>query len=126
MDIQNRLRELLLPVFGLESINEIKPEYSLINDLGADSLDFVEIIHIIETQFGVVVKANEIMVGGSGIYPDDIFVDGRLTDVGVSLLSENYHGREDSFRPGMTKVEVFSLLTVKDLADIIKSKMHGG
>ena len=70
--IENKLRELLLPVFGLDSVEQIKSQDSLINDLGADSLDFVEIIYILEHHFGVVVKADEIMIKGANINTDDL------------------------------------------------------
>ncbi len=126
MNIEKKLRELFLPVFGLESIDEINPEASLINDLGADSLDFVEILHLIERHFGVVIKTDEVMFGGANINTNDLFVNGRLTVEGASLLWSNFPEKKDSFKTGMTKIELFSLLTVRDLVKIIKSKMRQG
>jgi len=88
--IENKLRELLLPVFGLDSVEQIKSQDSLINDLGADSLDFVEIIYILEHHFGVVVKADEIMIKGANINTDDLFIDGRLSEKGAKILQKNF------------------------------------
>ena len=41
---EEKLREILLPVLGLDEIEEVQPEHSLVKDLEADSIDFVEII----------------------------------------------------------------------------------
>ncbi|UCE21743.1 MAG: hypothetical protein JSV46_05885 [Candidatus Aminicenantes bacterium] len=123
MEVENKLRELLLPVFGLNSIDEIKPEYSLVNDLDADSLDFVEIMHLIEVKFGVVISQNDILIGGKNIETDNLFEDGILTPEGESLLKENFPERKNSLKSGMTKVDLFSLITVRDFAKIIEEKL---
>jgi len=72
MNIETKLRELLIPVFGLNTVDEIQPQHSLVSDLGATSIDFVEISYIVESNFGVVIKTNELMIGGITINPDDI------------------------------------------------------
>ena len=118
-EISEKLRELLLPVFGLDSIEEIKPEHSLVNDLDADSLDFIEIIHVVEVNFGVVLTQEEIMIGGKNMQKGGLFEDGELTAGGEALLKKNFPERADQLKIGMTKVEMFSLLTVRDLGNII-------
>lgn len=124
MNIEERLRELLLPVFGLDSIDEIRPEASLVKDLGADSLDFVEIIYLIERDFGVILKANEIIVGGINIDPDNLFSDDKLTEEGAALLNKYFpESPSDRFKAGMTRIGLFESLTVKDFANIIKARM---
>jgi acyl carrier protein len=120
MDIENKLRELLLPVLGLDSIQEIKPEAALVKDLDADSIDFVEIIYLIEQNFGVVLKTDEIIV--AGVEPDTLFQEGKLTSEGASMINNNLPGSRDRYRPGMTKMDLFSVLSVSDLAHIIKLK----
>jgi acyl carrier protein len=126
MDIEEKLREILLPVFGLNSTKEIQPESSFVNDLGADSIDFVEIIYLIESNFGVVIKINEIISGTIKINPDDLFTDGLLTEEGASLIHENLPESTDRFRAGLTKKDIFSILTVRDLSNLIKvKKSHG-
>lgn len=121
-----KLNEILAQVFNLESPDAIKDTDSLISDLGADSLDFVEIIHLIERSFGVIIKTNEIMLGGKDLTMEQLFVDGRLTSGGAESLKEVFSGKKDMFREGMTKVELFTLLTVGDLEEIIRSKMVSG
>lgn len=124
--MEEQLKKILARVFNLEMPQAINDTDSLIRDLGADSLDFVEIIHLIERNFGVVIKADEIMLGGSGLAMDELFVDGRLTADGAELLSVAFAAKQAQFRNGMTKVELFTLLTVADLAAIVRTKLATG
>ena len=126
MNIEEKLRELLIPVFALNSIDDIQPEHSFVNDLGADSLDFVEIIYLIESHFGVVLKVNELISGTIKINTDDLFTDGLLTEEGAAIIHENLPESSDRFKAGLTKKDIFSLLTVKDLVNLIRIKMSNG
>jgi acyl carrier protein len=124
--MQAALNQLLAQVFNLESPDTIRGSDSLIADLGADSLDFVEILHLIERTFGVVVRTDEILLGGSGLKMDDLFVDGRLSATGAGLLRSAFPAKAEQFNEAMTKVEMFSLLTVADLLAIIQAKQAAG
>ncbi|MCP5103816.1 MAG: hypothetical protein GY950_10580 [bacterium] len=121
MKVETKLRELLLPVLGLDSIDEVPPDVSLVEDLDADSIDFVEILYVVEQNFGVVLKTDEIVV--AGIDSKIIFQDGRLTKKGAELIGTNLPAASGRYKEGMTKIELFSALTVNDLAHIIKMKM---
>lgn len=118
MDIELRLREALLPVFGLDSIEEIPPEASLVRDIGADSLDFVEITYIIESDFGVTLKTGELLAIGAGKTADEHFVEGRLTAEGAAALNAQLSG-EHRFTAGMTKIALFESISTRDLARLI-------
>lgn len=119
-ETENKLRELLLPVFGLNSIDEVKPEHSLVNDLGAESIDFVEIAYIIESHFNVNIKTNELMIGSISINPDELFVEGKLTAKGADMINENFG--EKRFSEGQLRRDLFGGITVRDLARIINLK----
>lgn len=120
------LQEILGQVFNLESPATIRESDSLIADLGADSLDFVELLHLIERNLGVVIRTDEIMLAGSGLQMAELFVDGRLSAVGAERLQLAFPAKAGQFRTAMTKVEMFSLLTVADLAAIIRAKQAEG
>lgn len=121
MNINEKLRELLLPVFGLSSVDEIQAHHSLVMDLGATSIDFVEISYIIESNFGVTIKTTELMIGGTAVNPDDIFIDGVLTSEGADMLNQNLGSKK--FSAGQTRRELYESITVTDLAYIIEVKM---
>lgn len=123
MDIEMKLREILLPVFALGSVDQIPPEASLVEDIGADSIDFVEIVYLIEQHFGVVLKISEVLVGGRLHDPDELFAEGELTAEGAEILNGAFPGAHGRFRAGLTRMALFSLLTVRDLAGIITAKL---
>jgi acyl carrier protein len=57
-EIIEKINNFLVEEFELEA-DQLKPEAQLKADLGIDSLDFVDIIVIIEKNFGFKVKAEE-------------------------------------------------------------------
>ena len=117
--IEKRLQEMFLPVFGLVSVDDIPVDASLVKDIGADSLDFVEIIYIIEREFGVALKAGELVSGGTKIDMDAFFVEGRLTASGAEALQNHFPDSGKRFAEGMTKIDLFHSISVRDLADTI-------
>jgi acyl carrier protein len=57
-EIIEKINNFLVDEFELEE-EQLKPDAQLKSDLGIDSLDFVDIIVIIEKNFGFKVKAEE-------------------------------------------------------------------
>jgi acyl carrier protein len=51
-NIEERVKEIIADQLGV-SIDQIKPESKFVDDLGADSLDVVELIMAFEEEFGV-------------------------------------------------------------------------
>jgi len=51
-DILERLKNIVVEKLGVEE-SEIRPDASFIDDLGADSLDIVELIMAIEEEFDI-------------------------------------------------------------------------
>ena len=52
MPIEERLKEIIIKQFG-ESEKQVTLESSFVNDLGADSLDIVELVMELEDEFDV-------------------------------------------------------------------------
>lgn len=52
MNIDERIKEIIAEQLGVKK-EEIKPESSFIDDLGADSLDTVEVVMALEEEFGI-------------------------------------------------------------------------
>jgi acyl carrier protein len=123
MNVEEKLREILLPVFGLDKMEYIQPDHSLVKDLGAESLDFVEIVYLIEKNFGVSIETKEMLVGTSDLKVEELFRDGKLTSEGCKMLIKEFPHSKESIKEGMSKITLFSLVTVGDLARIIDSKM---
>ena len=119
MDVETKLRELLLPVLGLSSIDQIQPDHALVNDLGAESIDFVEILYAIETNFGVKISIQEISMVEYGA--KDV-QEGVLTDGLAEKLNKDFD--TERFKAGQTAREIFETFTVRELATVVSRKMQ--
>ncbi len=119
MDIEYKLRELLMPVLGITDIEKIQPENALVNDLGAESIDFVEILYLIETTFGIKIRIQEItMVDYAS---EDMPTDGKVTKKIAEKLNADF--KTDTFTEGQTVRDIYVSFTVRNLATIISLKM---
>ena len=52
MDIETKVKEIIMDKLGVEE-TQIAPEASFTNDLGADSLDIVELVMGFESEFDI-------------------------------------------------------------------------
>lgn len=52
MSVEERVKSIIVEQLGVDA-EEVKPEASFVEDLGADSLDTVELIMAFEEEFGV-------------------------------------------------------------------------
>jgi acyl carrier protein len=75
MSTEDRVKTIVVDHLGVEA-SDVKPEASFIDDLGADSLDIVELVMAFEEEFGVEI-------------PDDAAE--KITTVGdaIKYISEN-------------------------------------
>jgi acyl carrier protein len=51
-ELQNKIKEIIIDELGVDE-NEVTPNAHFINDLGADSLDTVELCMRFEEEFGI-------------------------------------------------------------------------
>ena len=117
-DIEKRLMDNLVPILGLDSIHDIQPDSALVRDLGAESIDFVEILYMIENEFGVKIKISEITMNDYGA--DGFPEDGRLTPELAARLNKDFD--TDQFKEGQTTADIFQVFTVHNLAKVIEKK----
>jgi len=57
-DTFDRVKKIIVEQLGVEE-NEVTPEASITDDLGADSLDQVELVMAFETEFGIDIPDEE-------------------------------------------------------------------
>jgi acyl carrier protein len=58
MDIEARVKEIIVEQLGV-SETEVVPEAKFIDDLGADSLDLVELVMALEEEYGTEISDEE-------------------------------------------------------------------
>lgn len=103
-------------------ISEINYDDSLINDLGLDSLDFVDLMFRLDTTFGIKIQRGQIEVGARERSPDQSFEkDGIVTSQG--LLALQYMMPEvptERFTENLKVADIPSLLTVGTFVKIVE------
>jgi acyl carrier protein len=69
LDFESKVKEIIVEQLGVDPI-EVVNEASFINDLGADSLDTVELVMAFEEEFGIEIpdeEAEKIQTVGNAI-----------------------------------------------------------
>jgi acyl carrier protein len=95
--------------------NQIKPESSLIKDIGAESLDFLDINYRLEQTFGIKMARHFILEHVEEIFGEGAAIDesGQLTDKGVALLKLRFGDENAEFTEGMDMDLLPTLITVQ-------------
>ena len=121
-EILGRVIECLQEALGLDG-DEVLPEASLLNDLGADSLDFIDIVFRLESAFGIDIPRGE-------LYPDDLlsrpeFVsDGKMTKLGLQEFRKRFpHADHVKAAEGRSAVEIGNLFTVDMLVRYLQDRL---
>jgi acyl carrier protein len=95
-DINTRVTRVLIESLNVDE-EEIRPSATLQKDLGAESIDFLDIVFRLEREFGIKIPRGE-------LFPESIFQgdpemvqDGRVTDKGMAELRSRmpYTGLSD-------------------------------
>lgn len=58
MSIEERVKKIIVEQLGVKE-DEVKPEASFVEDLGADSLDTVELVMALEEEFDIEIPDEE-------------------------------------------------------------------
>ncbi|MGC9195383.1 MAG: phosphopantetheine-binding protein [Syntrophobacteraceae bacterium] len=101
----------------------IKPESSLMKDLGAESLDFLDINYRLEQTFGIKMARRTVIDHIEELFGEESAIDsdGKLTGKAVEVLAMRYDGYGDKIHAGMDMDELPVLVTVSSLAEGVDS-----
>ena len=102
--------------------SSIEPTSSLVADLGAESLDFLDINYRMEQTFGIRIARHFFLEHAEELFGEGTVIDemGRLTGTAVRLFESRY-GAGGAAREGMTMDEVPELITVQSMVEGIMS-----
>ena len=97
----------------------------LIDDLGADSLDFVDLVFAIEREFGVKIREADLdFLGRLDFSSPTVMKDGVLTTETIDTLSPLLPALQHvADRKSITPSQLFSMLTVESLYLMIERRM---
>jgi acyl carrier protein len=84
-EIDARVTKVLVQALGVDE-DDIKASATLQGDLGAESIDFLDIAFRLEREFGIKVRQGELFAGTVLQGATEIVQDGRVTDEGLAAL----------------------------------------
>jgi acyl carrier protein len=122
-EVYEKIKVALTDALGVDE-EDIKPEATLVGDLGAESIDFLDIVFRLEKAFDIKIPRNE-------LFPEDVLTDqkyvqdGRVTELGVSELRKRMpFANLDSFAKNPVVQDFANVLTVADMCRFVESKVQ--
>ena len=120
-EVFGKVQEALVDALGVDD-DEVTPEATLVGDLGAESIDFLDIVFKLEQSFGITFDRAE-------LFPDDILTnaefieDGKVTPEGLAKLKDRMPFADlEKFEQSPMVADFGNMLTVKDLCNYVASK----
>ena len=121
-EVFEKVRESLVDALGVDD-DEVTPEATLVGDLGAESIDFLDIVFRLEKAFGIEIPRAE-------LFPEDILTNaeyvenGQVTSTGVAELKKRMPFADlTKFETNPLVSEFGNLLTVNDMCRYVSSKI---
>ncbi|MDP6468081.1 MAG: acyl carrier protein [Pirellulaceae bacterium] len=121
-EVLEKVTAALVDALGVDD-DEVTPEATMVGDLGAESIDFLDIVFRLEKAFGIEIPRSE-------LFPEDILTnaeyvkEGKVTDSGVAELKKRMPFADLSKFEANPLVQDFgNLLTVNDLCRYVETKV---
>jgi acyl carrier protein len=121
-EVFEKVKATLVDALGVDD-DEVTREATMVGDLGAESIDFLDIVFRLEKSFSIEIPRSE-------LFPEDILTnaeyvkDGRVTDAGVEELKKRMPFADlTKFAANPVVQDFGNLLTVNDLCRYVESKV---
>lgn len=124
-DITPAVRQLIAESLSV-SVDEVRTETILMDDLGATSLDFLDIVFKLEQTFGIQITRGEMERAARGDMSDEEFApDGVISEAGLQRLRELMPEAASRIKPGLRPVQILSLFSVQTFVNLAQAKLSG-
>ena len=119
------MRSLVADSLALKE-DEIQPQSRLTDDLGADSLDFIDIIFGIEKKFGIKLRDGELdFILRLDFSSPQVMRQGYLTLETIERLKKRLPALEQVQDPAkVTPAQLFSLITIETLCIMVEEELR--
>lgn len=121
-EVLKKVQTVLVDALGVDD-DEVTPTSTLVGDLGAESIDFLDIVFRLEKAFGIKVNQGE-------LFPESVLtdpkyvVDGKLTDDGMKELRAKIpYVNLDAFDKNRQVAEFPNVFTVNDMVKFVMTKL---
>jgi len=121
-EILDKVRATLVDALGVDD-DEVTESATLVDDLGAESIDFLDIVFRLEKNFSIKIPRGELFP--ENLAADSSFVkDGKVTAEGLAALRTKMpHADIDSLASDPRVENIQSLFTVKMMVNFIAAKL---
>lgn len=121
-EVYSKVQEVLIDALGVDE-DEVTPEATLTSDLGAESIDFLDIVFKLEQTFGFKIAQGELFP--ENVAQDPRFVkDGKVTPEGLAALKEKLpHADFSKFQSNPEITKVAEVFTVDALVNFVERKL---
>lgn len=121
-EILQKIQETLSAALGVEK-NDVTPEASLVRDLGAESIDFIDIIFRLEKAFDIKIPSGDLFP--SHVLNDERFVSqGKVTPAGLQELKAKLPYLDvDGFSRDPQVAKLADFFTVRMVMNYIQDRL---
>jgi acyl carrier protein len=125
-EITQKVQQVLVDALGVDD-NEVRPEATLMRDLGAESIDFLDMVFRLEKVFGIKIPREELFPAESLMNSAEYVANGRLTAKGLAQLREKLpHTDLTTFEKDPDINKLADLFTVNAIINYVESKLNAG
>jgi acyl carrier protein len=123
-EIYSKVRTVLVDALAVDE-DEVSPGATLTGDLGAESIDFLDIVFKLEQAFCFKIAQGELFP--ENVQQDPEFVqDGRITPKGIATLKERMpHADFSELERDPQVGKVGEIFTVDSLVRFVERKLQG-
>jgi acyl carrier protein len=121
--ILEQVTEVLVDALGVDE-DEVLPNATLMADLGAESIDFLDIVFRLEKAFDIKIDREELFPAETLLNDPALVHDNVLTDEGLALLKEKMgHSDLTMFAKDPNVNRLGDLFTVKAVVNFIEARI---
>ena len=119
------VREAIAESLALE-LEEVRVDANLIEELGAESLDFLDIVFRIEHSFNIEITRGEMERAARGDMSEEQFApNGVVSEAGLARLKELMPESANKIEEGLRPSEILGLFTPKTFINMVEGKKAG-
>ncbi|KTD70189.1 MULTISPECIES: acyl carrier protein [Legionella] len=119
-DVYPKVREIVADVLVID-VEEVSLNSRLIADLGAESIDFLDLVFQLEKEFKIKIPRGQLEKNARGDLAEDEFEKGGvITERGLQAL-QNYLSEipAEQFKPNMKVNEIPMLFTIETFCKLV-------
>ena len=123
-EVFQKVKEVLVDALGVDE-DEVTPEATLMGDLGAESIDFLDIVFRLEKAFGMKVPREELFPVEGLMNNAELVSNGKLTDKGLAELRARVpHTNLTEFEKDPDINKLPNLFTVNAIVNYLDSRLN--